>query len=104
MSRKSGHRFSNEDMRHSNEVERIPLPLRRDTHSCRLAPGGRFAHHAPASSFPTRSLAKPDHLQKKRNSMPTLRTGGNSPFGRKARIAVKVLGLEGKVALAAAST
>jgi glutathione S-transferase len=36
--------------------------------------------------------------------MPTLRTGGNSPFGRKARIAVKVLGLEGKVALAAAST
>jgi len=36
--------------------------------------------------------------------MPTLRTGGNSPFGRKARIAVKVLRLEGKVALAEAST
>lgn len=36
--------------------------------------------------------------------MPTLRTGGNSPFGRKARIAVKVLGLEAKVALADAST
>ncbi len=36
--------------------------------------------------------------------MLTLRTGNNSPFGRKARIAIKVLGLEGKVAAAEAST
>jgi glutathione S-transferase len=36
--------------------------------------------------------------------MLTLRTGNNSPFGRKARIAIKVLALEGKVAVAEAST
>jgi glutathione S-transferase len=36
--------------------------------------------------------------------MPTLRTGENSPFGRKARIAMKVLGLEREVAFAPAST
>jgi glutathione S-transferase len=36
--------------------------------------------------------------------MLTLRSGFNSPFGRKARIAVPVLGLESKVAIAAAST
>src|SRR5580704_15752975 len=36
--------------------------------------------------------------------MPTLRSGNNSPFGRKARIAIGVLGLEGTVAIAPAST
>ncbi len=36
--------------------------------------------------------------------MLTLRTGNNSPFGRKARIAIKVLGLDGKVTAAEAST
>jgi glutathione S-transferase len=36
--------------------------------------------------------------------MPTLRTGNNSPFGRKIRIAIGVLGLEQKVAIAPAST
>jgi glutathione S-transferase len=36
--------------------------------------------------------------------MPTLRTGNNSPFGRKVRIAISVLGLEPKVAIAPAST
>ena len=36
--------------------------------------------------------------------MLTLRTGNNSPFGRKARIAIKVLALESKVAVAEAST
>jgi glutathione S-transferase len=36
--------------------------------------------------------------------MPTVRTGNNSPFGRKIRIAVTVLGLERQVAVAPAST
>jgi glutathione S-transferase len=36
--------------------------------------------------------------------MSTLRTGNNSPFGRKIRIAVTVLGLEREVAVAPAST
>ncbi|HLH96854.1 MAG TPA: glutathione S-transferase family protein [Xanthobacteraceae bacterium] len=36
--------------------------------------------------------------------MLTLRSGFNSPFGRKIRIAVPVLGLESKVAIAPAST
>lgn len=36
--------------------------------------------------------------------MLTVRSGGNSPFGRKVRIAVKVLKLEPKVTLAEAST
>ncbi len=36
--------------------------------------------------------------------MVTLRTGFGSPFGRKARIAVSVLGLEGKVKIEPAST
>jgi glutathione S-transferase len=36
--------------------------------------------------------------------MPTLRSGNNSPFGRKARIPIGVLGLEGTVAIAPAST
>jgi glutathione S-transferase len=37
-------------------------------------------------------------------SMPTLRTGFGSPFGRKARIAISVLGLDGKVKVEPAST
>ncbi len=37
-------------------------------------------------------------------SMVTLRTGFGSPFGRKARIAVSVLGLDGKVKVEPAST
>jgi glutathione S-transferase len=36
--------------------------------------------------------------------MPTLRTGFGSPFGRKARIAVSILGLDGKVKIETAST
>jgi len=36
--------------------------------------------------------------------MSTLRTGNNSPFGRKIRIAVSMLGLEREVAIAPAST
>src|SRR3954468_16974673 len=36
--------------------------------------------------------------------MVTLRTGFGSPFGRKARIAVSVLGLDGKVKVEPAST
>jgi hypothetical protein len=30
MSRKSGHRFSDKDMRHSTKLERIPIPQERD--------------------------------------------------------------------------
>jgi glutathione S-transferase len=37
-------------------------------------------------------------------SMSTLRTGNNSPFGRKARIAVNLLGLERQVVIEPAST
>ena len=36
--------------------------------------------------------------------MPTVRTGAGSPFGRKARLAVSVLGLDGKVAIEPASS
>jgi glutathione S-transferase len=37
-------------------------------------------------------------------SMPTVRTGFGSPFGRKARIAISVLGLDDKVKVESAST
>jgi len=40
----------------------------------------------------------------KRCHMVTLRTGFGSPFGRKARIAISVLGLDGKVKVEPAST
>ena len=36
--------------------------------------------------------------------MPTLRTGFGSPFGRKPRAAISVLGLDGRVKIEPAST
>src|SRR5262249_6151383 len=62
----------------------------------------------PAICVPCSTLLKPAAMPLAANneilSMPTIRTGFGSPYGRKARLAVSILGLDGKVKIEPAST